>query len=381
MEEGNITVLVLGGYGGVGTVFCRYLLEHTNVMVTVAGKRVEKADALARQLAQEFGAHRVSARYVDASESESLRRGFHAVNFVLVAATTTQWARQIVEVAIETGIDYLDVYFQQDIYPQLETLTQRIKQAGCCCITQAGFHPGLPAVFVRKAAQYFDQYDKAMVAFTMDTGFEKAESVYEIIDSVAEYQPQFYQNGKWKTGTYQDAINVDYGKRFGVRNSLPVSMIEIHSLQEVFNLKELGVFTTGFNWFVDYVIFPLILFSQKLRKGLLRSTWAQIFVWGINQFSTANKGVIFLIEAVGKKNGQHRHVSIISEHSNAYDFTVIPVIACLKQYFNGSICTPGLWMMGHIVEPNTLLTDMEKLGVSIQTRVEEENTKDNGVDS
>lgn len=60
---------------------------------------------------------------------------------------------QIAETALETGIDYLDIYFQQDIHPVLETMQQRIKQAGRCFITQAGFYPGLPAVYIRKGAQ------------------------------------------------------------------------------------------------------------------------------------------------------------------------------------------------------------------------------------
>jgi len=57
------------------------------------------------------------------------------------------------------------------------------------------------------------------------------------------------------------------------------------------------------------------------------------------------------------------------EHHSAYDFTVIPVIATLKQYIDGSIRKPGLWMMGHIVDPDRLLDDMRQMGVSIQTLV------------
>jgi saccharopine dehydrogenase (NAD+, L-lysine-forming) len=127
---------------------------------------------------------------------------------VLVAATTTPWARQIAETALETGIDYLDIYFLQEVYPVLEQMKQRIKQASCCFITQAGFHPGLPAVFIRKGASYFDRYDKAIIAFAMSFHVENAELVYELIDAVADYKPEFYQNGKWKLGTYRDAIKI-----------------------------------------------------------------------------------------------------------------------------------------------------------------------------
>jgi saccharopine dehydrogenase-like NADP-dependent oxidoreductase len=125
-REINMTILVLGGYGGTGRVFCRYFLKETGVQVIVAGRRLDQAEELARTLGKEFSPERVSARFADASDVESLRKAFHNIDLVLVAATTTQWARQIAETAIESGIDYLDIYFQQDVYAVLEQLNQRI---------------------------------------------------------------------------------------------------------------------------------------------------------------------------------------------------------------------------------------------------------------
>ncbi|MEM8807901.1 MAG: saccharopine dehydrogenase NADP-binding domain-containing protein, partial [Cyanobacteria bacterium P01_G01_bin.38] len=227
--KNNLTILVLGGYGKTGQVFCRYLLKETSVNVTVAGRRLEKATEFVDTLKREFPPDRISACYVDASDVESLRNAFSDIDFVLVAATTTQWAQQIAEIAIETKTDYLDIYFQQTVYPVLEPLRQQIVQAGCCFITQAGFHPGLPAACIRKGAEYFDRYDKAIVAFVMNFQLEKSESLYELVDMVADYQPEIYQHGQWRMGTYQDAVKIDYGHRFGVRSSMPIDMVEIKS--------------------------------------------------------------------------------------------------------------------------------------------------------
>ncbi len=367
----DITILVLGGYGGTGKMFCRYLLKETNVNVIVAGRRLEKAEELADKLKKQFSPDRISARYADASDVESLRKAFHDIDFVLVAATTTKWAKQIVETALEASIDYLDIYFQQDVYPVLETMNQRIKQAGRCFITQAGFHPGLPAVYIRKGARYFDRYDKAIIAFVMNARIEESESVLEIVDLIADYQPKFYQNGKWKIGTYKDAIKIDYGEKFGVRSSMPLDMVEIKPLPEMFSLRETGVFTTGFNWFIDYLLFPFMMLSQKIKKGSLRHFWAKLLIFGINKFSSDEEGVVFLLQAEGEKDGQHQKIEIISEHDSVYDFTIIPVIACLKQYLDGSIRKAGLWMMGHLVDPDRLFSDMESLGIRIQTLIKE----------
>ena len=364
--EKNRTILVLGGYGGTGKVFCRYLLKETGVRIIVAGRRLEMAEEFAVQLKKEFSEDRISARYTDASKTDSLRRAFHDIDFVLVAATTTKWAKQVAEKALEAGIDYLDIYFQQDVYPVLESMRQQVTDAGSCFITQAGFHPGLPAAYIRKGAEYFDRYDKAIIAFTMNARIEKSVSVLEIVDSISDYKPEFYQNGEWKVGTYKDAIKIDFGKRFGIRNSMPFDMVEIKPLPEMFNLRETGVFTPGFNWFTDYFLFPFMMLSQRIKKGLFRKIWAKMLIFGINKFSGSDDGVVFLLRAEGEKGGQQQKVEIFSEHDSAYDFTVIPVIACLKQYLDGSICKAGLWMMGQIVDPNRLLSDMEKLNVKIR---------------
>ncbi|MEM9507782.1 MAG: saccharopine dehydrogenase NADP-binding domain-containing protein [Cyanobacteria bacterium P01_E01_bin.35] len=365
----NITILVLGGYGNTGKVLCRYLLKETDVNIIVAGRRLEKAEELADKLKREFLPERVYARYADASNLDSLREAFNSIDLVLVAATTTKWAQQIAETALEADIDYLDIYFQQDVYPLLETMQPQIKDSGNCFITQAGFHPGLPAVYIRKGAQYFDRYNLANVAFAMNFRTDRADSIYEIIDSVADYKPKFFQNGKWQIGTYKDTLEIDLGQLFGVRKCIPMEMKEIEPLPEMLGLQSMGVFTTGFNWFVDWFVFPSIMVSQKINKRSLRGFWARIFTFGINQFSPKEERVVLILEAEGEKDNSPRKLRIFSEHSSSYEFTVISVLACLNQYLDGTIRQSGLWMMGHIVDPDRLFADLKKMGVKFQTLI------------
>ncbi|MBU0560345.1 MAG: saccharopine dehydrogenase NADP-binding domain-containing protein [Bacteroidetes bacterium] len=364
-----MTILVLGGYGGTGKVFCSAILKETNSNVIVAGRNQQKAKEWAEKLEMEFSPDRISYRCVDASNRKSLCDAFLDIDFVLVAATTTQYAKLIAEAALEAQIDYLDIYFQQNVYSILDKLKHSIKESGQCFITQAGFHPGLPAAFIRKGSAYFDTYDSAIVAFVMNARIEKPESVYELVDALSDYKADIYKNGEWKCGTYKDAVKIDFGYRFGVKSCVPVDMIEIRSIPELYHIKEVGVYVAGFNWFVDYVIFPLIMLSQIIRKGSLRHFWAKMLIWGINNFSRSEEGIVFILHAKGSKDGKRQEISFLAEHNSAYDFTVIPVIAFLKQYIEGSLRKPGLWMMGHIVNPDRMFTDMEKMGVKIQTQI------------
>jgi saccharopine dehydrogenase-like NADP-dependent oxidoreductase len=109
----EMRILVLGGYGGTGRVFCRYLLKETPWHVIVAGRNRQRAEAWAETLKMEFSPDRISARHVDASDRDSLSEAFRHIDFVLVAATTTQFAEHIAEAALAAHIDYLDSYYHR----------------------------------------------------------------------------------------------------------------------------------------------------------------------------------------------------------------------------------------------------------------------------
>jgi saccharopine dehydrogenase-like NADP-dependent oxidoreductase len=374
MERGinNRSILILGGYGGVGRFLARLLLRETQVDLIIAGRRKEKADAFAAVLQREFLHSRVSSLYADASNQESLINAFGGVRLVIVLTTTPDFIKQIGQAALLSGCDYLDILVSESAFHDLKELASPIRQQGRIFITQAGFHPGLPAVFVRYGAQYFDRYDKATVAMAMNARFERAEQAAEIIPLLSEFRAEIYKDGAWRKATYRDVVNVDMGNRFGTMKLFPIAMEEMKQAQEMFNLAETGVFVSGFNWFVDYLVMPVIFLTQKIRKGFATDLLLKLFTWGVNRFSSPDQGVVFLNEAEGMKDGKKIKVRIIAEHDEAYLFTAIPVVACLKQYLNGAL-PAGLWMMGHVVDEKKLFDDMEKMGVRIRTEIENDH--------
>jgi len=129
-------------------------------------------------------------------------------------------------------------------------------------------------------------------------------------------------------------------------------------------LKETGVYISGFNWFVDYLVFPMIILTQKIKKGLAVGLLLKLFIWGVNTFSSSYQGVVFLNEAKGIKNRKKTSVRIVAEHDDAYLFTAISIVACLKQYLNNAL-PPGLWMMGHVVNEKQFMGDLKKMGVKV----------------
>jgi saccharopine dehydrogenase-like NADP-dependent oxidoreductase len=362
----NMTVsaiLVIGGYGGTGQRICHRLLQETGARVAVGGRNLKRAENLRDRLNGEYGQGRASAVCVDASDRQSLIAAYQGVTLVIDASIAVAHVHTVASAAIEAGIDYLDIHFEQKTVPVLEALAPWIKASGRCFISQAGFHPGLPAAFIRHAASDFDVYDTAVIGMAMNQKIEKFESVYEIVDMLNDYKVDIFKDGAWKFAGPFDTKQIDFGARFGPRTCYPLQMAEISEMPQMFGLKETGVYVAGFNWFVDQLVFPLGMLLFKIRPGLGRNTIAKLLLWGMKTFSRGRQGVCFVFEATGAKDGKQVSTRLLAEHDDAYEFTAIPVVACVQQYLDGAIVAPGLWMMGQAVDPGRLLSDMERMGI------------------
>ncbi len=363
----NKTILILGGYGGAGLPTARLLLQESQVRLVLSGRHREKAEETASQLNTEFPGARVAGCYADASDPKSLEAAFQGIDMVVVCSTTTQYTEQVARTALSAGIDYLDIYYPQKTLSVLNALAPAIKEAGRCFINQAGFHPGLPAAFVRYAAPYFSQYKKAIIGTVMNLrNIGSLASAAELVEDLSDYKAYVFRKDQWRPAGYKDLLKIDFGSRFGVRACYPFWLEEMRALPGQCGLEEVGMYVAGFNWFVDYLLMPLEMALGKIRKGFGTSSLTRLMVWGMNTFSRPPFGVVFKLEAEGYKDGVPRSVEIVAQHDDGYVFTAIPTVACLLQYLDGSIAKPGLWMMGHIVDPARLLKDMERMGIKVQ---------------
>jgi len=359
------TILILGACGGTGKPVCRWLLRTTDTAIIVAGRNIQEAKEFTAQLHKEFPAKNISAVFADASDYKSLVSAFKNISLVIDATTAVGCVQNVAKSAIEAKADYLDYHFEQKVVADLEVLRKHIEDGGKVFITQAGFHPGLPAAFVRYAAPQFDEMKKAIIGMAMNAQIEKPESVYELVDVLADYNIDIFKNNKWRKAAFLDFKRVNFGKRFGTKTCYPLQMEEMHALPDIFPLDETGVYVAGFNWFIDYFVLPFAIILPMIKKGLGRHFIAKALIFGFNHFSSNNRGVEFVLEAEGRKDGTQKRFRVLAEHDDGYEFTAIPVVACVRQYLDGTI-KPGLGMMGHVVEPNRLMKDIKEMGIKIE---------------
>ncbi len=358
-----MNILILGGYGSTGRLLVKHLLQQTKHKLIIAGRHLEKAEALAR----EYASNRLTARQVDASDSRSLKAALQDIDFLLVAAPTTHQTEAVVSAAIEARVDYLDVQYSDEKLRALRAHEKQIKRRQLCFVTEAGYHPGLPSAMIRYAASQVDCLESALTSGYLSVGknFPYTEAVDELTEGFLNYQAQVFKNGQWtKSGSY-DTRKFDFGGDIGKRECYSMFFEELRDLPKTFpSLQEAGFYISGMGALADTLTMIVLLGLKVAPKRGLKPL-GKLMWWTMTRLSTPPYRVVLQVEARGQKRGRPIQFRTQIAHEDGYEMTAIPVVAFLMQYER--VRRPGLHMMGHLAEPGRLFKDMQRMGVHVQT--------------
>lgn len=359
-------ITVLGGYGHTGRLISELLCRFTEAQIVVAGRSLEKAQALARQLAGRSSEGRVTGVALDAADPKSLPAGLSGTDLLLDCGTTNAYVETTARAALDCGCDVLDIHYPEEIAHALENLAPEITAAGRCFITQAGIHPGLPGNLVRLAASELPGCQKVAIGLLLhQRNAASVDSAAELMADLDTFPLEFFRAGEWRKTTYKDAVEVDFGTGFGKRAIVPMGSYELRGLPEKLGLTELTFGAAGFNWFVDWIVFPLAMMLFKIKRNLGLRAVSRLFLWGMNSFTQPPFGTVTTVDAEKPDDGGFGRFRAVVFHEDGYYITAAAVVACVKQYLDGTIRRPGLYLMGQTTDPLRLLADMGAMGVSI----------------
>jgi saccharopine dehydrogenase (NAD+, L-lysine-forming) len=364
-------VFILGGTGATGKLLAAHLLEFSDASLTLAGRRLERAEALAGDLNARFAGGRVTAIAVEAANGAALTAALAGHDVMAVTSPTTANAGTVIRAALDAGVDYLDVQIGAKKLALLRAHAGEIERKGRCFITEAGFHPGLPSALVRFAAAHFDRIDSAVTAgfLNMGRGLPYTEAFDELAEMLNAFSAEVYRDGAWTNPKKYVFRTIDFGSDIGARRCIPMFFEELRDIPAQFpTLKNTGFWMSESHWMVDWVIFPLVMVWLKFRPKSVRGC-GKLLWWAMSRFHRPPYRVELQVQANGIHAGQNTAVTVTVSHADGYELTAIPVAAALLQYLDGSAKKPGLWMMGHFAEPRRLMIDMKRMGVRVTTLI------------
>lgn len=160
-----VKILVLG-YGAVGSVIIRDLVESPRVSKVIVGARnIEKA----KQCINEIGSDKLSAQHIDVTKSEDLVRkmiGFDAV----ANAAPYEHIVDVARAAIRAKVHLTDLGGLYDYTKRILELNGQAKKANITIVTGTGASPGLTNILAKYGANMLDQVETIKIRYAIKGG-------------------------------------------------------------------------------------------------------------------------------------------------------------------------------------------------------------------
>lgn len=155
------TILIVGGYGHVGTRIARRLIARRIGAVVIAGRNAAKATQAAAGLG-------CSARAIDLSDPCHWGQALADIDMVVVCIDQDEVA--FASFVLSRGLIYIDVTASDDFFRKVEQLEDLARVNRGCAVLSVGFAPGLTNLMVKACAERLDRVHKAAIGIMLGLG-------------------------------------------------------------------------------------------------------------------------------------------------------------------------------------------------------------------
>ncbi|WP_026790721.1 saccharopine dehydrogenase NADP-binding domain-containing protein [Pleomorphomonas oryzae] len=363
------TVAILGGAGNTGRRLARLLARNGSYDLRLMGRSKASVDDAAARIAAETGATLIGIS-VDSSDREGLLKALSGTDLVVSATSATRNAPTVADVALQIGIDYFDIHLSSSMkWRALRTLEPDILRRGLQFVSDGGFHPGLPAVMVRKLSASVDLTHAPVYAcFNVDWSRLSFGSgaADDFVDELRDMNPSAFRDGQW-VRSWRNYRDFDFGAPQGRQQTIAMGIEELRLLPDRFpHLRTTGFYIAGFGPIIDHIVLPATLLAAMLPP--LRHLAATAFLAALKRWTRHEEWTVLVCDGRGSRDGLPATARLRISHGDPYELTAIAAAACVLEMTHG-VRRPCLLPQAVFVNPEVFLGNLRGMGVDVEESI------------
>jgi len=366
----DFKILIIGGYGVFGTQIIENLSREKNLELIIAGRTLDKAEALVTKLNKNSNAV-LSALSIDA-KALNIHQTIALLNPDLVIHTCGPFQGQDYHVAkacITNGINYLDLADGRKFVCNIESLNQEAKNNNCLIISGASSVPGLSSAVI---AEYKNQFSHLKVIECFILPGNKSEHGEATVSSVLSYTGKpisVWHNKQWKTVFgWQNTQRIKL-KQLDKRWASNCDVPDLELFPKYYPHLETVKFKAGSE--LSFMHLSLWVLSGLSRIGLIANwnVFAKAFTrmthWFL-PFGTDTGGMIMKLKGLDK-NDQPLEINwqLIATQGDGPKIPALPAIILAKKFISNDISKKGAMPCMELFSLSDFQKECKSLAISI----------------
>ncbi|NEP90449.1 MAG: KR domain-containing protein [Okeania sp. SIO2C2] len=352
----NNQVLIIGGYGRIGSSVARDLATYTNSEITITGRKTEVN-------IKEIPIPGVKYLTLDLADKETVKNIIHTYskysgNLVIHCAGPFHHRdTNVLKNCIEVGVNYVDISDHRGFTSKALEYSAAAKQAGVTAIINTGIFPGISNSLARQSVEQFDEPEE--IHFSYVVGGSGGAGVTVMRTTFLGLQNHFevWKNNKWEfVKPYSDRQVIDFPKPYGKIGVYWFDMPECLTLPTSFPVQTV---TTKFGSFPDFYNHLTWMTAHLFPVSWLNNSGVIEFLSQVSYKMTqitdkySGTGVAIHAKVIGKKSGKKVNFCSSIIHKDTATVTGIGAGGIAELILSGKLNKPGVWSV-----ENSLSTEL-----------------------
>ncbi|MGB3511360.1 MAG: saccharopine dehydrogenase NADP-binding domain-containing protein [Microcoleaceae cyanobacterium] len=349
-------VLIIGGYGRIGSSVAKDLATYTNSEITITGR---KSGATTTELSIPG----IKYLALDLADKENVRNVINSYSkspsniIIHCAGPFHNRDGNVLKSCIEAGVNYVDLSDHRGFTRHALSYSEAAKSTGITAIINTGIFPGISNSLVRQCVEQFDEAEEIHLSYVVGGSGGAGVTVMRTTFLGLQNSFEVWKNGRWEfVKPYSDREIVEFPLPYGKVGVYWFDMPECFTLPTSFPVQSV---TTKFGSFPDFYNHLTWITAHLFPDSWLKNAKAVEFLSQVSYKMTqvtdkfSGTGVAVKSKVTGSKSGKQSDFYSTIVHEDAATATGIGTGSIAELILSGKLNKPGVWAV-----ENSLSTDL-----------------------